>query len=877
MYRCCGQLSLCENLKRLTMTEKIKTFKELAAAEFAEANYASAFKNLWKSGVDEFVSYAEKESKEEKEKSKVNWFAHLDAGHLFWNDFILQEPVFKSLLSSKLADQLLHNYFSKYKLPASEFEQQLALSFPDLFVKAVRVNQVFLDSNRIEFLSELSIDEPYKIHQKVWKFIQSTESSNWELIHVEFEKVKAEPLDEIICHCILWLETSRFPDDSNKQIHHLASVYGFFMELLLRESSVEKSSIQNESLMMKFLELLVSHKESGNQIENSSVPKLMSRISDWVRFRDTILYPYCFDLNTEPVQEGEVLMFNSTPEAHYQWLLDGVRYEQNRLRYRLKGIEFSEYLESETGMIMPGKTEEDVEGNRRLDSEKWATMLLLDDLKHESIKTGWHHVDTQSLFIPIHAFSFNRRERYQQGLTQHFGSSKTWVDAFLKMTLQSLEKDVRNEPFFLMTEKEYEEVNAEALSELPENRTKEIIRLFSFRPYLKYPFDRHNLQYDVWKKPFAHIGDSLFCPMIFFSHNDWFYPFTQVALQQKANRGEKLRHSQEMELYLGELFEKRGWKTKVISATEANDLDGDIDVFVEDDNTLLFIQLKCSYFRLNLKDAYNETALADATAVQQLNDAEDWLIEPNDIYEMKHKPIKWVVSTSFENIGKMEKGCHKINYFDLLDALKNFKSMPLIEFIDVLEKDLVLKHFVAKKFNPSTPKEALPMLDELTAPLRGFDTDDYRLSVFSEDEPKTKQRIQPLNKALKLDAAGKKKQAISELKEYLLENPNDGDAYGAMANILADIKDYNSSFKAFQKALELLPNDPHITRNYAIALGQHGSWKESLKLSIKLYEQFPMLGDIRKIIEDDMKKCLEYGLVKAEEFIELQEMWDRMR
>lgn len=117
---------------------------------------------------------------------------------------------------------------------------------------------------------------------------------------------------------------------------------------------------------------------------------------------------------------------------------------------------------------------------------------------------------------------------------------------------------------------------------------------------------------------------------------------------------------------------------------------------MEDDHTLLFIQLKCSYFRLNLKDAYNEAVLTEAKATQQLSDAEVYLSQSNDIYEIKHKPVKWVVSTSFENIGQMINGCHKINYLDLLDALENFKQMTLQEFIDVLEKDMVIKHFVAK-------------------------------------------------------------------------------------------------------------------------------------------------------------------------------------
>jgi Holliday junction resolvase-like predicted endonuclease len=509
----------------------------------------------------------------------------------------------------------------------------------------VRTNQVYLNPERIAFLTEVPLDEPYRIHQKVWKFLQNKEASAWNLIEAEFETVKARPLDEVLCHCILWLETSRFENPSNQHIHHLANTYGFFMEMFLRAYSIaEANKLNDETLMNLFLATVAEVEQKKLALEQSPVFKLMAHVSYWIGFRDAFLSPYSFDMDIEPAQEGELILFNSTPDAHYKWVLNGVRYELNRKRYSLKGMEYVDYLEHKEGLIIPGKSEEQIGQNRALGALRFSTMLFLEDIKQDMFQVGRsNQIESHKLLTPLQTYSFNRLQRYEISLTKHFSSSNTWGEAFVKMTVESHHKDVRSEPFFLMSEMAYKGLNSEALSELPEDNTKEVVRLFSFRPHRDYLFNRHLLQLDVWRKPLATIGNSLFCPMMFFANNDWFYSFAQVALSQK-NLSDKERRATEMEESLAEKFKERGWKAWIITQEQANLLDGDVDVFAEDDDTQLFIQLKCTYLRLNLQDAYNEVTMVEAKAAQQLNDAEVWLKQPdNGICEMHCKPVKWIV------------------------------------------------------------------------------------------------------------------------------------------------------------------------------------------------------------------------------------------
>jgi tetratricopeptide (TPR) repeat protein len=199
-----------------------------------------------------------------------------------------------------------------------------------------------------------------------------------------------------------------------------------------------------------------------------------------------------------------------------------------------------------------------------------------------------------------------------------------------------------------------------------------------------------------------------------------------------------------------------------------------------------------------------------------------------------------------------------------LDALEKVKPVTLQEFITYLEKDMVMKHFVAKAYDPSIPLEARMMVAEVTAPLNLAESKSYRQLIFSENEPFTQRLFQSFNIALENDKKGQKKDAIEMLTAYLKSCPTDGEAYGSLANILADLRDFDASFFAYQKALELLPYDPFITRNYSIALRESGKWFESLKLILQLYEQFPMLGDVRKICEDDLKQVHRKRLAKSE-------------
>jgi tetratricopeptide (TPR) repeat protein len=851
------------------MTE-IKKNKEDARSAFYKKDYALAFQTLWKIGIPDFLSYAQKVDTNSR---KTNWLTHPDAGNYFWNKFLVEDKVFKEVFLSGSGDQFLHCYFSKCNVQSVELETKLAMEFPDVFVKAVRTNQVFLKRERLDLISSLAIDGKFQLHQKVWKKLPEIDLTNWKGIEGELMLVTNYSLIDILCHCVIWLEMSRFKSNSHLLVYHLGNVYSFFIELVLNSFPQKcREQIETDQFFIHFSKIVASIKNDQKVIEESSVSKLLGWVSHWIEFNEQIISPYSFDLNTVPVQEDEIVFLSSTPESYYNWIVNGVRYEINQLNYFLKGGDIVELLESKGMKIPKGKYSGDENLNRNLAYFKWGTKLFLTQLGIDFVRVGNDRVEIQNLLGPLLSYSFNRHSRYEQSLKMYSETSNDWFDVFFKLMQQSMTTNVMRDPYLLTTSNDYKKHNQQALPEMGIDKTEEILQLFSYAPNSKYVFNRFNIRFDVWQKPFTRMGDNYFCPMVFFANNSWFYSFTQTALFQITDRNETRR----MENQLGEVMHQKGWKVKVIDDNDANQINGDVDVIVEDESALLFIQLKRTYFRLNPKDAYYEYVNTDSKAAQQLNDADIYLKRENLIYNVGREPEKWIVSTSFEGIGNDISGCRKVNFFELISALQDTGVKELNSLIVNINTDKNLRDLVSSRNSNDLPIEVRQMLNEILNPLDILAPRQYKKFVFSEDKRRTEEDNELFSLAENFAKAGKLNEALVHFRKYVSQKPNDGDGYAALAGILADMGLFENSIIAYEKAIELLPNDPRTLRDMAITLLDAGRFYDGLLLATEIFERYSLLGDLKMLFTETFKRCLVDRLLKPEEVIKLQNKWSSM-
>lgn len=848
----------------MTNTQKINAE---AKSAYESGNYPAAFAKLWETGADNFISFVLK-------GGKSNWFIHPSSAEYFWNTFLLDQNIFDQIFLSDSAELMLHDYFSVSKQIFPNFEQKLASSYPELFIKSIRVNQVFLKEERIEVLCKIELDTKFQLHQKVWRKLYETEKYHWDAIERTGSELEGCSICEILSDCIIWLETNRFIDEYQKKLYSSAQVYSFFIEWLYYRFPDKRNKITHIDDFHKcFISKFENSLKAGCHIDKSKVSLLLLKISDYLNFRDCIYNPYSFDLNIQPAQVNKEIYFKSTPEAYYQWLVNGVRYKLMEYNYLIQGVFLVQELEKDKRVHFAGKSEKEVQMNRSLAYSKWATLILLSQLGNRELSIKNKIVGSEKILSPLITYSNNRRNRYEIPLNKHKQNSKNWHLAYLKVWKEAIDTNISREPYIIMTETDYIELNVKGLPNNDEDFTKEVVQLFCYTPNKKKTFDRFNPKYDVWQTPFFKMGNHLFCPTMFFANNNWFYSFVQTALTYKKQPDRN--ETRLMEENLAKIIESKGWKVKLISDHEASIMEGDVDIFIEDENTQLFLQLKRSYFRLDLKDAYNEALLTTQKAAKQLNEAEVFLSKENNIYNLRMKPIKWIVSTSCEGTGEIINECRKVNFFELIQALQEPSIMSVSDLLKIIESDTIIKDINTTRLKEEIPNKIKIDYEEIFHPLEELIAPQYQQLVFSDNEEETQRLAYLYNTALLFEKSGKKNDALVLLNEYLSNRPEDGNAYAAQANILSDMRLFDQSYLAYEKALSILPNDPFITRNYIVTLFESRQFYRGLILAFTLYKKFPLLGDLRGLFYDNVELCIKEGLLANEQIIELKNLTDK--
>ncbi len=344
-------------------------------------------------------------------------------------------------------------------------------------------------------------------------------------------------------------------------------------------------------------------------------------------------------------------------------------------------------------------------------------------------------------------------------------------------------------------------------------------------------FDRFRLSLESEVYPVINIGDTYFTMNVFQKYNHQMFTLNKLLLSSEDNTSQN-KASKNMEDDLAMRFKEKGWNSK--SETELtispnkrylNGDEGDVDVYLEDDTAQILIQFKRNILRTELNEINAEKA-SDKKAIKQLNDALVTFQSNPSKYPLKH-PLqenvkKWVISTSHEWIGMIDEDVRKVNYFDVLELINRLDIKTVKELIKAVEDDIMLKEYVKMD------------------PLSIFEPKDYVLDP--DISKKNDENIGKYNKALELNRKNQKKEALKLLNNCLKNTPKDPLIHSEIANIYADLKQWNDANNHFEKALEILPRDPWINRNYGVTQIQQGKNRvPGLKLLLENGRRFPLL------------------------------------
>lgn len=839
--------------------------KKEAVRHFQGADYLPAFQELWNLGANEFVAYCQKVS-----ATKTNWLIDPRSSPVFWEEFAIMEEIFDLLFQSERGELLLYIYFTECKLFSQIFLEKLSKNHSQLLVKAIRINGVFLNEYYLELLCKLSLPADLTIHQEVWKILRSTELEIWQNVNSGMDRLNGNNLKDILSDTIIWLEINRFGNNNRKRVNHLAVVYSFFIELLFsseyRNKWNLKKNLDEGAFFKSFVQRFELARNSKDKIPDSPIPQLLASISSLLDFHNTVLNTYRYSHDLIPIQENGLIYLQTSPEETYQWRVNGVRYDAIQLRYIKMGASFVEEVEQSGYMAIPkGRTAEDQDINRVLAGMKFATLFMLEEMAISSMTIGNVSVKTEDVLSPLIAFSFNKLFRYERDLTLFEKSTSDWYEAMRNIFVKAIQQDIRREPYIFMEKEGFIKLNQEAIKQMPADIPDHILSLFSYNPSDEKAFDRFNTRYEIWQQPYIHFSKYIFCPLIFFGTNVWFYSFIQECLiQRKGNRLYK-HEIISMEQHLGEKLKNKGWNARVLDDKEANEMDGDIDILIEDHEVAICIQLKRTYLRLNAKDRYYESETVDRKAARQLQMAEQTLLITKQSQYGNKKIVKWIVSTSFEDILKIVDGCLKINYFELINAIADPTVKTLNPLIESVEKDKNIQLLYDTFQCSDTPEEQKEIISSLGLPITLFESSAYRILLPNEKTNSASRYFEEYNRALKLDDEGRKEEALILFQSCINVNDRDGDVWGAMANTLADLGYRKEALTAFEKGLSLLQGDPTLMRNYSLALLEFGEYFSGLKLSKELYLKYPLMAHLKLEFETNYKNCLSQGVLLIEE------------
>nr|WP_320120391.1 hypothetical protein [uncultured Marinifilum sp.] len=834
------------------MNEQIK--KE-ARELYSKKEYIPALSHVLTLNEDDAVNFLT-----DKDLQK-EWFQNYN----FCNKIADDESLMRKLLCTHRADEILYKNFTKCwsadsKKNPKPFQLAVLKLSPELFVDRVRVTQSFLKNDWYANSEELSILSNCSTHRDVWKHISDNEKKLWNNVEESLMKFLGSEmqLHEVLIEITIAIEIAFYNDRNNVNSHYLGRLYSMLIQMIFSKlpKGVEIHTPNPEGIKDAFLKRI-----NSSQSVLCELSELMTATRNWLSFIETRVDPYCFDPKLTPKDNGGLISFDRSSSDYYKWELDGKRYDINKVDYLSDARDiFSNQLKNGDFLFPDESTQADIDYEWRCQTQTHALYKFMNDLNLSKFPAA-NNLNSERIFQPLISAS-NMMRSVIENLFYGNEDILNWFEAYRKMYKQAPDYvGIDNLPFSFIKPREFYDI-FDAQSKIEKDVNTKITSLckpISYKPEKGKEIDRFNLKYDVFKKPFLKLGEFIFCPIHFLANNDWFYSISQNALElldQPFNNKVRKETAIGMEKILKEHFRKLHFEVNIFDGHEFGEGEGDVDLEVSDGKDTILIQLKRTKMRLNLKDAYSEYINTDRKASRQINRVESYF---NNRSGKKHK---WIVTNSYENVYTEIDSCLKVNYFDLITILKSYtylKGFSIQDLVNRITSDSQIKDILdykailepqkldwftfkglidSGKFKQHFPHQnELEIYRSVDIPLSIVDPINYRVTNFALSTDAIKV-LQKYNKALDADRNGDHVLAVKLLRECYHDTPDDLDVLGALANVLANMAEYEKAYEYFEKALKISTNDLFILRNYFLVLIEGKNNSKAIQVMKKLQKEY---------------------------------------
>ncbi len=645
---------------KFDVMKKKESIKNSIKEALKNGNYSVAFNDLLKLEHFEVAEFLAKNKIFEQQEISV----------FFWNEYCINHLDFT--FSSKSNETILNWYLQDLVQTNCRLSELLSTKYPDKFIAAIKRNKAFLNE---EFLLNL---QKYAWNEKQLYEIQAFGDLRKAYITMQYEidtawnNIENEDLFKILSVFIAWTDNQYF-SNYNRQFHYeLIRVYNYTLGFINSKKQFDEGITETDFDKLFMATIYIEN--------NQKIELLFEQVLAWIRFESVIFNELCFQTTDNmdiERRQSDVLRIVVNEQRYLKQAIEKHNEQEGNqpLNQQTKSIDKSQKI-AHLQQLMTKKTE-----------------LLLNDLQLKDVTYNGENTSFLLLVEPLIKLSINKNLMYANPMRKIMSKGFNWLDSYNYLVQKALDnKSLIPLPYIYFKEEDLKGIfreNGISLIPIEEEGLKNNFTFQFSKNIIFNPFHQPNM---VMETPFLKIGDFLLAPVCFIAKNRWFYSAAQKALalysNKKSNRKALKETSSEMEKLLANEFEYKGFQVKVINDKQSGQIDGDIDIFVNDGKTQLLIQLKRTRFKLDLAADYKEKLEVDLKASWQINAGIESIQENTSLgFEIMENHKRWIVTTSNERLITEIDGCLKVNYFDLLWALRNETFESLEDLAKYIEGD----------------------------------------------------------------------------------------------------------------------------------------------------------------------------------------------
>ncbi|CAA0210856.1 hypothetical protein V2605_14390 [Tenacibaculum maritimum] len=594
----------------------------------------------------------------------VDWYLKKTKKAFFKDDFFYNSFLTKQSavwVRETKAIELWKNYLKNYN--SIEFEYYVAYNNPDLFIEGYKETLLFLDNSRLLTLKNGKLPPVVKEEILIWEKLSDLLNTTWNKVSCKIKGLNKSKHEFIVASCAAFEAYVYNNNQDPIKFQYGGDVLSILIAYAQSEIQEETKELTYENIYQIYLE----------EVLKKEFKSIFTLVNEYVMNKD-VVYRYAYEprLKVKINDIGEIVVLEDEV-FNIKWNYDADRYSLNENMYYKLGVEsYAEHLEK--GQIIfhnNNKSEENIMGNALCNGIKLAINDL--GLKEKEMKNkiplltaitflqGLATRKYHTFIKPLHDTASKRKSTYIEGT----------------LSLQNKEliliSDVEN--FHQMT-------NNSGIKCSTENMEK-IISNFSFnwktnRKIKK--FDPFKLTINLWQKPFIKLGGNIIAPMSILTSFVGLYAITEALFKNfKPDDGTSIEN------ILCEYYKDMPWDTKIELASVQEK--GDVDVIMEDDLHIVYLQLKRTSQKTNTFELAKQKK-QDKKAISQLQLAAA-------TYKGKKQIHLWYVSTALEGLGIKTNNVFKVGYQDLLHIsrlnLYSNKLKSLKGFIEIVETDQFYK------------------------------------------------------------------------------------------------------------------------------------------------------------------------------------------